>query len=263
MFKGEALGFGYKEIGVDKRTRAEGSPHEEDVGLEIASVLTNHVRRNDGDDGIPQPIRSSGESNATRADGNREDFASNNPCTRAPGGSEAENVDANERNLGIDGSDIVGDWISINFVGVVETDGVADGGNNELAHEHSEGTPDEERATTESLDCPERYRGRQDIDKCEDEGDEESITNGVRRLEERSRVVEDEVDTRPLLHHLDGCSQDSATKVALGFPYATREAAGPTGKVTVPGYDLALVLGVRHDFCEFNFDIFGVFRLTT
>jgi hypothetical protein len=57
-----------------------------------------------------------------------------------------------------------------------------------------------------------------DIDECEDEGNEEGIADGIRRLEERSRVVEDEVDTRPLLHHLERRSQNGATKVALGFP---------------------------------------------
>ena len=66
-----------------------------------------------------------------------------------------------------------------------------------------------------------------------------------------------------MLHHLERCSEDGATQIALGFPYATREAVGPTGEVTVTGNDLALVLGVGNDFCEFDLDVIRVFRLTT
>ena len=109
LFKGESLGFRYKEVSKDETTRAETTPQEEDVGLEIALVFTNHVRRDDGDDGIPKPIRRTGKGNTAGADGNRENFTSNDPCTRSPRGSEEENVDADEGNLSIDGTDIVGD----------------------------------------------------------------------------------------------------------------------------------------------------------
>ena len=146
---------------------------------------------------------------------------------------------------------------------MVESDSDTNDGNDELADEHSKGTPDKNRATTEPLDSPEGYRSREDVDKCEDEGDEERITDGIRRLEERSRVVEDEVDTRPLLHHLEGCSQNGATKVALGLPYATSDAIGPTRQITSAGNDLALVLSIRNDFCKFRLNEFGVFRLAT
>ena len=159
MFKGEALGFWYKEIGVDESTRAQTAPYEEDVGLEIAPVFVDHVRGDDGDDGIPQPVGGSRQTDTSRTDGNGEDFANDDPCTGTPGGSEEENVDTDEGDLGIDGRDIVGDWASIHGMGMIETNGVADDSHDELADEHSKGTPDEERATTESLDCPEGYRG--------------------------------------------------------------------------------------------------------
>ena len=138
--------------------------------------------------------------------------------TGTPGGSEKKDVDTDEGDLGIDGGNIICDWTTINCVGVVETDGVTDDGYHKLADEHSEGTPVEKRATTELLDCPERYGGRKNVDERENKGNEEGVADSVRRLEEGCRVVEDEVDPSPLLHHLERCSENSTTKVALGFP---------------------------------------------
>jgi hypothetical protein len=65
------------------------------------------------------------------------------------------------------------------------------------------------------------------------------------------------------LHHLDGCSKNGSTKVALGVPQAATGVVGPAREITFVYDDLALELGIRNDFGEFNLDVLGVFRLTT
>jgi len=171
LFKRQTLRFRHKEVRIDEGTCAETAPHEEDVGLQIALVLIDHIRRDDGDDGIPQPVGSSRKTNTASTDGNREDFTNDDPCTGTPGGSEEENVDTNEGDLGADGRDIIGNRFTVCYVRMIETDGVANDRDDELADKHTECTPDEERATTESLNRPEGYWSRQNIDECKDEGD--------------------------------------------------------------------------------------------
>jgi len=148
-------------------------------------------------------------------------------------------------------------------VRVVEADGVTDNGDNELAQKHAECTPDEERTTTELLNSPEGKGSRQDIDESEDEGDEESVGDRIGGLEEGGRIVEDKVNTGPLLHHLKGSSENGTTEIALRLPNATTEAVCPGGEICGTGGDLALVFGVDNDFSEFGFNIFRVTWLTT
>lgn len=50
LLEGEALGLWDEEPGVDEGASAETAPDEEDAGLQIALVLTNHVWGNDSDD---------------------------------------------------------------------------------------------------------------------------------------------------------------------------------------------------------------------
>lgn len=149
--------------------------------------------------GVPQPVGSSGESNTTGADRQREDLANDNPSTRAPGGGEEEDEDGNEGDLGIDSRDVVGNGVSDGIgVGLVEADGDTDDGNEELADEHTKGTPHEERATADLLNSVEGDGGGADVDEGEDEGDQEDVGDGTGGLQEDGRVVEDEVNTSPV-----------------------------------------------------------------
>lgn len=50
LLEGETLGFGHEEVGVDEADGAEAAPDEEDLGAEVALVLADHVRGDDGDD---------------------------------------------------------------------------------------------------------------------------------------------------------------------------------------------------------------------
>ena len=81
--------------------------------------------------------------------------------------------------------------------------------------------------------------------------------------QERSTEVEDKVDTGQLLHHLDGCSEDSLSQVGSRVPQSTSETSSPSGKVSTLGNELSLVFVVGDDLGEFLGDVVGVGGLTT
>ena len=71
-----------EEVCVHKRARAQTTPDEEDGRAEVTLVGVDHVRCDDSDDGVPEPVGRSGESDTTRTDGEREDLADEDPSTR-------------------------------------------------------------------------------------------------------------------------------------------------------------------------------------
>ena len=186
-----------EHVCIHERARAKTTPNEEDVGAEIAFVRVHHVWRDDGDDGIPEPVGRSGEGNAARTNWQREDLTDDNPSSGTPGAGEEEDEDGNESDLGVDSGQVVGDCVLANEMCMIEADCVSDDGHQELANQHAQGTPDEQWATAELLDGVERYGSRADVHQREDEGDQESVRDGACALQEGSGVVEDEVDTGP------------------------------------------------------------------
>jgi len=188
LFETETLGLRDEEVCVDERTRAKSSPNEEHTGSEVALIRVHHVWCDDGDDSVPEPVGRGGKSNSAGANADGEDLTDDYPGTRSPSSREEEDEEANERYLSVDSRDVVRDCCadSVDDVGLVETDSDTDDGNNELADQHAEGTPDEEWATSNSLDRPEGDRSRQHVDEGEDEGDQERVLNGTGRLQERS-----------------------------------------------------------------------------
>lgn len=50
LLEGKTLGLRNEEEGVDECTSAQASPNEEDAGLEVALVGSDHVRGDDSDD---------------------------------------------------------------------------------------------------------------------------------------------------------------------------------------------------------------------
>lgn len=268
LLERQTLGLGNEEVSVDEGAGAETTPDEEDGRLEVSAVLTDHVGGDDGNDGVPEPVGGGGETDTARSDGDGEDLADDDPGTRTPGGSEPEDEDGDEGNLGVDSADVVGDdgvgvGLSGSGVGVVETDSDTNDGNEELADKHTESTDEKDGSTTESLNSPERERGGADVDEGEDERDEEDVVDGTGGLEEGSRVVEDEVDTGPLLHHLHGGTEDGSAKVRLGVPERTLEAVGPRAEPSGGGDHLTLVLLVGDDLGNLRLDVLGVLGLTT
>lgn len=255
LLERQTLGLGNQEVGVDEGDGAETSPDEEDGGLEVTLVGTDHVGGDDGNDGVPEPVRGGGEGNTTRADGQREDLTDEDPGTRTPGGGEEEDEDGDERNLGVDGGDVVGAGGAVGEGGgVVESLSDTNDGNQELADQHTESTEEEKCAATELLHSVEGKRGGADVDQGEDEGDQEGVADGASRLQEGSGVVEDEVDTSPLLHHLERGTKDSLAKVGVGLEERTLEAVGPARDPATGGDKLALVLLVGNDLSKLEFN---------
>lgn len=136
-------------------------------------------------------------------------------------------------------------------------------GNDEFADKHAQGTPDEKRSTTKLFNGPERDGGRADINESGYETDEEGVMDSAQFLEESGAEVEDEVDTSPLLHHLEGGTKDGTAKIATGGSEATLEAVQPAIDVATLGDDLEFVLVVCNDLGKFLLNEFGVRRLTS
>lgn len=229
-------------------------------------LLSDHVRSDDGNDGVPQPVGSSGETNTTRADGKREDLANNDPGTRSPGGSEEEDEDGNESNLGVDSRDVVGQTlggiIGV-WVGVVESNSDTNDGAEELADQHTSRSVEKDCASTPFLDRVERDGSGADVDQSEDEGDQEGVADGTSGLKERCGVVEDEVDTSPLLHHLERGTENGAAQVGLLMPETTLEAVQPALEPASIGNHGALVLFIGHNLGQLDLNVFGLAGLTS
>lgn len=220
LFEGKTLGFRDQDISVDEAGSAEGTPEEEDLSTEIglALVLAEEVRSDDSDDAVPEPVGGGGETDTAGSDGQGEDLTDENPGTGTPGGGEEGDVDADEGDHGGDGGGVV----------LLETAGSdTDDGDDEFTDQHTQGTPDEDGTTTEALNDVEGDRGGADVDKSGDKTDEERVADRAECLEESGTEVEDEVDTGPLLHHLEGSSKDSTAEVGSWVSETTLEAVQP------------------------------------
>lgn len=130
---------------------------------------------------VPEPVGRSGESDAAGADGQWEDLANHDPCTRSPGRGEEEDVDADEGDHGGQRRRRVGH-------------GAGDG-HDELADHHTQGSPNQKSASTEPLDGPEGDGGRAHVHEGGDERDQEWVLDGSQRLKEGGSEVEDKVYT--------------------------------------------------------------------
>jgi len=268
LLERQALGLGHKEVSVNKRAGAETTPYEKDRRLHVAFVLSYHVRRDDGNNGVPEPVGSSREANATGTNGQREDLADDDPGAGAPGRGKPKDVNGNEGNLGVDGGSVVGKRSILVICGgsgvcFVESDRNADNGDDELAEEHASSAPKEDGAAAKSLHSPERQRCRQDVDEGEDERHEERVLDSTRRLKEGRRVIENEIDTGPLLHHLKRRAQDGSAKVRLGLPETALEAVGPATDEGRRGNERALIFLIGDNLGQLGFDVVGILGLTT
>jgi len=88
------------EVRKDPTAGAQAAKDVEDLRAQIGVVHADKVRVDDGDDGVPKPVRCSRETNATRADRKGEDLADHDPGCRAPGGGEESDKDAEEGDFG-------------------------------------------------------------------------------------------------------------------------------------------------------------------
>lgn len=250
LLEGKTLGLRDEEVSVDESASAQGAPDKEDLSAEVTLVRVDHVRGDDGDDAVPQPVRGGGEGDTTGTDGEGEDLADNDPGAGAPGAGEEEDVDADEGDHGGDGARVV-------------AVGDADDGDEELADDHAQGTPEEEGATADLLNGVEGEGGGEDVDDGGDHGEEEGVLDCAELLEEGGAEVEDEVDTGPLLHHLEGGTEDGAADVGVGVEDVSAEAVDPAVEVARVGNDGHLVLVVGLDLVKLELDVLGVGSLAT
>jgi len=263
LLESESFCFWHKQVSVNECSSAETAPDEEDAGSEVALVLTDHVGSDDGDDGVPEPVGGGGESDTSGSDGEGEDLSDKNPCTGSPGCSEEEDEDGNEGDLSVDGSDVLGTADTVDDLELVESDGDTDDGHEELADKHTKSSIDEERSATELLNSVEGDGSGADVDDGENHGDQERIVDGAGGREERSRVVENEVYSGPLLHHLERGTENGSTEVGVGSPEGTREACSPGREPRVGGDSVSLVVCVGYNLGELELDVLGVLWLTT
>lgn len=199
---------------------------------------------------VPQPVASGRETDTTGTDRNGEDLANENPGSWTPGGSEEEDIDANEGNQGSGCVLVVGE-------------GGSDSTDNKLADDHAQGSVDHDGATAETLNGPEGNRGGDDIDNGENHGNQERVVDRAKGLQEDRGVVEDEVDTGPLLHHLEGSSENRATEVRPWVGESTLEAVCPGRDVPALRDDLHLILVVGNNLGEFLLNVVRVDGLAT
>ncbi len=187
---------------------------------------------------IPKPIASSGETNTAGANWQGENLANDDPSTRSPSRCEEEDVYANECDHGSDCGWIVAVHCTHNC-------------DQELADQHTQGTPDEQRSTTESFNGPEGDRGRAHVDESGDQTDQERVVDGAKLIEEGGAKIEDEIDTGPLLHHLHRSTQNRAAEVGTRFPETSFEAIGPAAPVAALGNHLQFVFVVGDNLGKF------------
>lgn len=181
LLQGKTLGLRNEEVSVDEGAGAEGTPDEEHLSTEVTLIWVHHVRSDDGNDAVPEPVGGSGKSDTTRTDGQGEDLADDDPGTGTPGGGEEEDVDTDEGDHGADGRRVL-------------AIGNTDDGDDELTDNHAQGTPQEQGTTANLLNGVEGDGSGADVDDGGDHAQEEGVLDGTELLEEGGTEVEHEVN---------------------------------------------------------------------
>lgn len=191
LLEGKTLGLGHEEVGEEEGDAAERTPQEEDVGAQACGVGTvgHKVGSNDTDDAVPEPcfllldaaflecwrtgltVGRGRKTDTAGTDGEREDLANDDPGSGTPGGSENGNVQADEGDHGTGGVGV--GWVVDSVLASSGTNCT----NDELHDDHTSGTEDENRTTSNLLNHDERGRSREHVDEGGDETDEEGVLN--------------------------------------------------------------------------------------
>lgn len=156
---------------------------------------------------VEQPVAGSGDGQGLGTDLERVKLTSVDPAARTPGGSEEEDVEADEGNE--------------NLVGGFGLGSNTDDGDDVLADAHADGAHQKERPATHSLNEIHTGQGGDDVDNVGNDADDEGVVDAG-LLEELCAVVEDEVDTSELLENLDTAANketlavDTTKKVGIG-----------------------------------------------
>ena len=108
---------------------------------------------------IPEPVGRGRQTNTARSNRKREDLSNDHPGTRAPGGSEEGDVEADEGNHSGNRSIVM--LFDLTGRDTNDTD-------DKLHDDHSRASDDEDLAAAEAFDCPEGDRRRTDVDEGRD-----------------------------------------------------------------------------------------------
>ena len=103
--------------------------------------------------------------------------------------------------------------------------GDTQGGGDEEADNHTASAPEKELTTAKALNHPECRWGTNNIYSVG--GDLDSKRIGDEVCEKLRAKVEDEVDTGPLLEHLQSCTEYSATEIGAWVEHGARKAMCP------------------------------------
>ena len=152
LFKRKTLGLINKTPNEERTDQTEASPKEEHLGTHVdtrvrgSRVGVHHIGSSIGDGPVEKPIGSGGHGKTFGAGFEREDLTGDDPGDGTPGGGEEENVEADERDEDFAGG------LAVRVCG-------AGDGDDELADEHADGTPEEHGAATPFLDHVETGNG--------------------------------------------------------------------------------------------------------
>lgn len=69
LLEAQALGLRHTPPRKQHARGARRAPHEEDLGLQVAVLGVDHVRGDEADDEVPEPVRRRRQSDALGADG--------------------------------------------------------------------------------------------------------------------------------------------------------------------------------------------------
>ena len=226
LLKGPALGLVDEE--EDNEDGEEAASSEDVTVTEVDGV--GDEGGEEGDEEIPGPVGSSGNTHADSAVLEGVHFTTDSPDNRTPGGGEADNEEAGEDNHNNTGGVVRG---------VTVQDLVTDSGPDHEADEHPSSTVHQTLAATVVLDNVETGKGHTEVDGTEDDGGDVRVAQAD-ALEDASSVVEDKVGTSQLLEGLQGNAEQDTVEHA-----GTSEDLLP-GSVTVGELLLKLLLHVGH-----------------
>jgi len=132
----------------------------------------------------------------------------------------------------------------------------ADDADNILRNHHPSAAKNEQISATNSFNEPKRNGSRAHVDQRGDQTDKEGVADRVQTLEKYYSVIEDEVDSSKLLHHLQTHAQKGTSKIAAGVKDATLKAIGPASEVRSLWNNRQLIFVVSYDFRKLILDIF-------
>lgn len=96
LLQAQTLGLRDDEKGEQETQEKCTAPDKEHFDFQIRLRLVHHVGSDHGNNTVPEPVRSSGNGDTFRSDGQRVDLANNYPGSWAPGHGKSGDVEAGE-----------------------------------------------------------------------------------------------------------------------------------------------------------------------